>query len=79
MERTMIKYIQMNKITTVLAFGENGSSDQWYEDANGNRVKCNETIIDHLWWQWITNEGAKRADDEKYTIFITNEKYPLYL
>lgn len=57
--------------TYVSRFGEKGT-DKWYE-SQGNRINCNEEIIDKLWWQWIINPTAKREDDEHYVIFGVTE------
>lgn len=61
-----------SNINQVFSFGEKGE-DQWYENSDGSRIKCNEKIIDHLWKQWIMNPTAKRADDKNYTIFKVTE------
>ncbi len=56
----------------VYSFGEKGM-DQWYAHKDGAHLPCNEEVIDKLWWQYIMNPTAKRADDDKYTIFKVSE------
>lgn len=56
----------------VIRFGESGD-DRWYETEDNEVIQCDETIIDHLWWQYIINPTAKRADNDIYTIFEVTE------
>ena len=56
----------------VYSFGEKGE-DQWYAHEDGVRIKCDEKIIDLLWWQWIMNAGVNRADKDGYAIFESKQ------
>lgn len=63
---------EQEKSDPIYSFGEKGM-DQWYAYKDGVHIPCNEEIIDKLWRQYIMNLTAKRADDEKYTIFTVTE------
>jgi hypothetical protein len=55
------------KTINIYRFGAHGD-ERWYE-LNGRRKTCDERTIMVLWNQWIMNPTAKRADDDRYTIF----------
>ncbi len=52
----------------ILRFGEGGGSGQWYETTEGI-VKCNEDIIDTLWWVWVSSKNSRRADRRSVIVF----------
>jgi hypothetical protein len=57
---------------TVSRFGESLESspvNQWYETDKGERIRCDEEIIDKIWWVWIETQGVQREDDAQFTIF----------
>jgi hypothetical protein len=60
-------------LAPVYSFGEYDANDQWYAHKDGVHIKCDEEIIDKLYWQWLMNPTAKRADDSHYTIFKVSE------
>jgi len=62
-------------VQPVFSFGEKSkdASDQWYTHKDGIRVSCNEETIDYLWWQYIMNPTAKRADKDGYNIFTVSD------
>lgn len=61
----------------VYSFGEFDGNDQWYALKDGIRIKCDESIINHLWNQWVINPTAKSPRDGHYTIYTVTE--PMFL
>lgn len=69
----MAKVNNMEVLSEVYSFGEN-EDDKWYAHKDGVRIKCDEYIIDKLWWEWIVTPGAEKVKDGTYTIFKVTEK-----
>jgi hypothetical protein len=42
---------------------------KWYELVSGERITCDEIIINRIWWIWIEGQGVQRADTEEFTVF----------
>ena len=68
----MAKVNSMEILSDVFSFGENGD-DKWYAHKDGVRIKCDEYVIDKLWWEWVVTPGAEKFYDGTYTIFKVTE------
>ena len=53
-------------IKKIKRFGESDSNNQWYELDTGERIKCDESIINTLWFDWVirTDVHRKLVGDE---------------
>jgi hypothetical protein len=65
---------QNNNISKpVYSFGEKDEKNKWYAHEDGVRIKCNEQTISKLYYQWVVNPTAQRADDGEYYIYKATE------
>jgi hypothetical protein len=62
----------------IFTFAEN-DEDSWYEDSNGNRVKCDKNVIQKLWEQWILSETADMENVDGFVVYKTSEENPMFL
>ena len=65
---------QNNQISKlVYSFGEKDEVHKWYAHEDGVRIKCKEETINKLYYQWVINPTAQRADDGEYYIYKVTE------
>ena len=48
----------------------------WYEDENGDRHQCNDSMIENLWNVWVMSVlGSSKEKTEDWVIFSFDEIY----
>lgn len=67
----MEPFTNANKPTTIKKFIEHklDKSIKWLETDTGRKYKCDESIISKLWWHWIVDKSARRADTQYFAVF----------
>lgn len=52
----------------VKRFGES-KDGKWYETTAGEKIACNEHVIDSLWWSWVSLIGVEKYREGEDVVF----------